>query len=409
MDSKGKVVVDSKGDTVYLAPGIAMTDKNGKPVIDPETGKPVTSPVGEVYRDASGKPVYDKDGLEMYRVAGPGGADHTRLVVHLPDPFKYGVTSVSSRDSGTMKVTLPVVDASGKTVNSSFERTFPLSDSVAPIISKAVVVRTESYTGKDSVYITPSEPIDLDSSGTWIEVKIDGKWHVVPAESLTVLKDGRIVILVEPGEDGSVRPGLEVRFGNGVSDTSGNATAPSETKWATKVEGGPRPPLLEMELPQPVKTVPAEEVNTNRKGGFVIRATNKDSDDGYQWWKPGSGYTNSSDPSIRDICPDLRYCNGVEVYVNRPVRLFLFVYDLSGTFVIRDEINITQKDIDGLKADKLDRVRIQLQWNMRGKDNQVVGSGIYLWRIVSYVMDPDSRTPAMTNQIVRIGVKSPLQ
>jgi|GEM_PF-5429086 len=409
VDSKGKVVVDTKGDTIYLAPGIAMTDKNGKPVIDSATGKVVTSPVGEVYRDASGKVVYNADGLEMYRVPGPGTKDYTRMVVPLATPFKYGVTSVSAGDSGSMKVTLSVVDSTGKTVASTFKATFPLADSVAPIISKAEVVRTESYTGKDSVYITPSEPIKLDSAGTWVEVKIDGVWHVVPAESLTVLKDGRIVILVEPGEDGSVRPGLEVRFGTGVSDTLGNSKAPSETKWATKVEGDPRPPLLELELPNPVKTVPAEEVNKTRDGGFVIRATNKDSESGYEWWKPGSGYTNSSDPDIREVCPDLRYCNGVEVYVNRPVRLFLFVYDLSGTFVINDEINITQEDIDGLKSDKLDRVRIQLQWNMRGKDGQVVGTGVYLWRIVSYVMDPDRRTPIMTNQVVRIGVKSPLR
>jgi len=146
-----------------------------------------------------------------------------------------------------------------------------------------------------------------------------------------------------------------------------------------------------------------------RDGGFVIRATDKSEESGYQWWKPGHGYTTGSDPDIRSICPDISYCTGIELYVNRPVRMFLFIYDLSGTFVIKQEMNITQEDIDGLRADKLDRVRIQLQWNMRGQDGNIVGSGIYLWRVVSYVTDPSTRKVYMTNEVVRIGVKSSLE
>ena len=144
-------------------------------------------------------------------------------MVRLDKPFGYGRTSVAATDSASMDVTLSVATSSGRSEGTRFVARFHLADSVAPIIAKAVVVRTESYTGRDSVYVTSSEPVDLDSSGSWIEVKVDGKWHPVPAESLVVLEDGRIAILVEPGEDGSVRPGLEVRFGEGVADTAGNA------------------------------------------------------------------------------------------------------------------------------------------------------------------------------------------
>lgn len=407
-DDKGKVVVVN-GDTVFLAPGIVKTDKDGKTIIDGETGKPATVAVGDVYRDASGKIVYDSQGRQMYVVPNPSTADRTSMIVRLPNPFKYGVTSLSAGDSGVMQVRFSVVDSTGKPRATDFRNVFPLADSVAPIIAKAVVVRTESYTGKDSVFLTPSEPLRFDSAGTWVEVRIDGKWHVVPAESLTVLKDGRIVILVEPGEDGSVRPGLEVRFGTGVSDSLGNGSDPSESKWATKVEGDPRPPLLKMELPEAVKSVPASEKSVKRDGGFVIRATDKSQESGYQWWKPGSGYTNGSDPDIRSICPDIDHCTGIELYVNRPVRMFLFIYDLAGTFVINEEMNITKEDIESLRADKLDRVRIQLQWNMRGQDGQIVGSGIYLWRVVSYVTDPSTRKVYMTNEVVKIGVKSSLE
>lgn len=409
-DSKGDVVVDSKGDTVYLAPGIPMTDSDGEAIVDPTTGKPVTSPVGTVWRDASGKPVYDQNGLEMYRVPGPGTADRGRVVVHLPDPFDYGITSVARGDSGTLKVVLSVVDTAGEPVATSFEARFPLADSVAPIIAKAVVVRTESYAGKDSLYITPSESIQFDSTGSWIEIfGRDSAWHVVPAESLAVLPDGRIVILVEPGEDGSVRPDLKVRFGTGVTDTLGNRAHPSDSGWTTKVEGGPRPPLLDLGLPDPVKSVPSSEKNVHREGGFVIRATNSKDTTGYQWWKPGEGYATGSDPEISSVCPDIKACTGIRLYVNRPVRMFLYIYDLSGTFVIRNDVQITKEDIDGLKADKLDRVRIEIDWNMRGQDGRIVGSGIYLWRIVSYVQDPEGHGSYMTNQVVKLGVKSSLE
>jgi hypothetical protein len=240
-------------------------------------------------------------------------------------------------------------------------------------------------------------------------VRIDGQWHVIPAESLTVLDDGRILILVEPGEEGSVRPGLEVRFGTGVHDTLGNGSSPSETKWATKVEGDPRPPLLELKLPDPVKMVPASEKSVTREGGFVIRATDRSDSSGFQWWKPGSGYTNGSDPDIRSVCPDISYCAGIQLYVNRPVRMFLYIYDLSGTYVIRNQVDITQADIDGLRSDKLDRVRIQILWNMRGENDIIVGSGIYLWRVVSYVKDSETNKVFMTNQVVKLGVKSSLE
>lgn len=408
-DPDGDVVVDKDGDTVYLAPGIPMTDGTGREVLDAATGEVAVSPVGAIWRDASGKPVHDADGRELFRVPGPGTPDRGTLVVRLDKPFGYGRTSVAATDSASMDVTLSVATSSGRSEGTRFVARFHLADSVAPIIAKAVVVRTESYTGRDSVYVTPSEPVDLDSSGSWIEVKVDGKWHPVPAESLVVLEDGRIAILVEPGEDGSVRPGLEVRFGEGVADTAGNAAKPSETRWATRVEGDPRPPLLEIALPDPVKTVPSEELSTRREGGFAIRATDKRDPSGYQWWKPGAGYVGGSDPEVRATCPDLRVCTGVELYVNRPVKLVVYVYDLSGTYVIDRTFDITQEDIDGLRADKLDRVRIQLQWNMRGDDDKVVASGIYLWRIVSWLRNEHGGSPDMGNQVVKVGVKAPLR
>jgi hypothetical protein len=416
--SDGKIVVDAKGDTVYLLAGIPMLDKDGKPVLDSVTGKVLTSPVGSVWRDADGKVVYDAVGRELFRVPGPGSEDRTRMVVPLPNPFKYGVTSVDTNDSGRISVSLPVVDSTGGVVTRPIETNFALRDSVAAIIAKAEVKRTETYYkdgGRDTLYITPSEPIKLDSSGNWLEIKVDGVWYKVNPESVFVAEDGRIWMLIPPGRNGSPQPGVEVRFLDGVSDTSGNATKVGETKWTTVVVGPPRPPMLALDLPTPVKSVPSEESRITRPGGFVLRATRSPrgdtarSDDQMEWWKSGYGYTTATDPDIAAVCPDLRYCNGVQLYVNRPVRMLLYIYDLSGTYVVDQEINLSQADIESFEADELDRVRIEIQWNMRSKLGNVVASGVYLWRIVSWVSQPDGTAPIMTNQVIKVGVKSSLR
>jgi len=409
LDKDGKVVTQD-GKVVYLAPGIPVTAADGTPLKDPETGKVLTSPVGEVWRDASGKPVYDAQGRELYRVPGPGTEDRSRMVVKFGNNFPYGVTSVdSSTDSGRLVVSLPVYGENGSATVRDVVASFPMHDSVAPIIAKAEVRRTEDYEGMDTLFVTPSEGVQLDETRGLIEIKVNGIWHTVPQDSVFQAEDGRIWFLVAPGDSGSPRPGVEIRFLEGVTDLKGNGAEPGTSTWTTTVIGPPRPPLLKVELPTPVKSVPAEEMRVNRPGGFVIRATDRGSDDQYSWWKPGAGYVDGSDPDIRNICPDLRFCNGIELYVNRPVRMILYMYDLSGTFVVSQEINITQEDIDGLRADKLDRVRIQLQWNMRDSKGQVVGSGVYLWRIVSYVRSNEGGTPIMTNQVVKVGVKSVLQ
>ncbi len=409
LDKDGKMVTKD-GKVVYLAPGIPVTDADGTPLSDSETGKLLVSPVGTPWRDASGNPVYDAQGRELYQVPGPGTEDRSRMVVKFGKNFPYGITSVdSSSDSGRLVVSLPVYGTNGSSSIRDVAASFPMRDSVAPIISKAEVRRTEDYEGMDTLFITPSEEVKLDETRGLVEIKVNGIWHTVPQDSVFLAEDGRIWFLVAPGDSGSPRPGVEIRFLEGVTDLKGNGADPGTSTWTTTVVGPPRPPLLKVELPTPVKSVPAEEMRVNRPGGFVIRATDRSSDDQYSWWKPGAGYVDGSDPDIRNICPDLRFCNGIELYVNRPVRMILYMYDLSGTFVVSQEIDISQEDIDGLRADKLDRVRIQLQWNMRDAKGEVVGSGIYLWRIVSYVRTVEGGVPVMTNQVVKVGVKSVLQ
>jgi hypothetical protein len=58
-----------------------------------------------------------------------------------------------------------------------------------------------------------------------------------------------------------------------------------------------------------------------------------------------------------------------------------------------------------MQPDQLDRVSIDFEWNFRTRDGHLVASGVYLWRIVSFVQVPGKAIPAMENKLVKVGVK----
>jgi hypothetical protein len=108
---------------------------------------------------------------------------------------------------------------------------------------------------------------------------------------------------------------------------------------------------------------------------------------------------------VRSICPNEQYCNGPTVYVNRPARMIMYIYDLAGTFVMTRTINISKDDLAKMEPDQLDRVSIELDWNHRNSQGKLVASGIYVWRIVSYLQVDGVPLPVMTNQLYKVGVK----
>jgi len=55
--------------------------------------------------------------------------------------------------------------------------------------------------------------------------------------------------------------------------------------------------------------------------------------------------------------------------------------------------------------DQLDRVSVEMEWNHRTTDGKLVSTGVYLWRIISYVQLETSPKPVMTNRLFKVGVK----
>jgi hypothetical protein len=228
----------------------------------------------------------------------------------------------------------------------------------------------------------------------------------VPDSAVKTLSDGRIQFLVWP-DSVAIRPDYRVRFRSDVSDKKGNAVDIGNLHWSTSIEGSARPDRVLVEPPTRIPEIPVSERDRTIPGGILIKATKgtrTGTNDRLQWWEPKQGY--GVDPDlIRKVCPDDAYCNGPRIDINRPVRMIMYVYDRSGVFVATRTVDITQEDIDRMNPDQLDRLSIELEWNHRNSDGQLVASGVYLWRIVSYVRVKGVNLPVMSNQVFKVGVK----
>jgi Calx-beta domain len=345
------------------------------------------------------------DSLMPY-VTQDGIKDYSRFLVPIADPFRYGATGFASL-SGVMWETWTTGKANADP--------FPIRDSVPPVITQATVVRAENYQDPDTLRFTPSEPIAVTGKA-WLEVgrcRNDSAtcpdsmlvWHVVPADSVHAMPDGSWWILVQAAKPGSIKPGYRLRLLPSASDTLGNHVDSLKRNWNTLVVGPPRRPILEVTGPVKIPEIDATELGRKGPGGILLQATSGDTTN-MGWWDPSRGYLSESDPAVQSICPNGgRTCNGPSVYVNNPMTLIVYIYDHQGTFAMSTTVRITQADIDALKRDKLDRIKLSLQWNHRTESGVMVASGIYHWRVVSFLDLPGSRTAEFHNQILNLGVK----
>lgn len=415
--SRGTRMVVGK-DTIWVEAGSYMTDSAGKVLLGID-GDPLTNILGDTAREPDGSILRDSLGRVLYKVAGPGKADSTRLVVPIVPPFAFGMTSVDTSQCAQMISTWTVKDSSGKVTKYKVVDTFAVGDQVAPVILSAVIHRVENYKDQDTLVVKPSEALDLSSGRNWLEVWRCGNgkascdstemaWVKVPADSVHKNADGTYWFLVPPGDSGSISPSYKVRFSAGVSDALHNATDTSNIHWATVVTGVARPPLVLVVAPSRIPEIPASEASKTSPGAILLKVTKGKSDGtekSMQWWEPGKGYVSGSDPAVQSACPKEDWCNGPTMEINRPARLILYIYDLEGIFATSRSISITQADLDAMEPDQLDRVSIRFDWNHRTNDGRLVGTGVYLWRIVSYVQIQGKPVPVMNNQIFKVGVK----
>ncbi|MBK8802412.1 MAG: hypothetical protein IPN71_10240 [Fibrobacteres bacterium] len=410
--TRGKLVVVGK-DSLWVAAGTYLRDASGNVLQGPD-GLPLTNVLGDTARGSDGQPLRDSVGRVYFKVAKTGVADSTRLLVPLIPPFAFGMTGFDSLQGATMNANWVVVDSSGKKVTGSFVDSFKVDEKVPPVILAAQIARTEDYDQQDTLIITPSEKIKIGKGKDWLEVwscpvgqrKCDSAskvWVKVPADSVHTMGDGRYWFLVAPGDTGSIRPDYRVRFLSDVSDAKGNEIDTNNTNWSTPVTGVPRPNLVKVKPPGRIALIPESEVGKIRPGTILLKVTNG-SRTKQDWWEPGSGY-NVDRIKANEACPKPEYCNGPTLYLNRPARMIFYIYDQLGTYVTSRDITISQTDLDGMNPDQLDRVQVELNWNHHTDAGELVASGVYVWRIVSWVNMPGTAMPQMTNYLYKVGVK----
>ncbi|MBK9579188.1 MAG: hypothetical protein IPO40_19130 [Fibrobacteres bacterium] len=413
--SRGKLTVVGR-DTFWVVAGAFLTDSAGRPLKD-LSGYPLTNVLGDSVMGTDGRPLRDSLGRLLFQVARPGKLDSTRFLVPIKPPFAFGMTGFDSLQLGVMRSQWKV--GTGDSLR-TFLDTFKIGERVPPVIVSAVVHRVENYKDWDTLVIKPSEKTDFSAQKYWLEIlQCPGTqascdtsrrvWVKVPADSLHKLEDGSFWFLVPPGDTGSVRPDLRVRFKTGIVDDRGNRVDTASQHWSTPVVGAPRPFLVQTTAPSRIPQIPQTEANRVAKSEILIKATRgrrstDGSAKGMDWWEPGTGYVTNSQ-TVRDACPQDDYCNGPTLYINRPARMILYIYDNVGTFVTSRDITISQADLDGMERDQIDRISIQLEWNHRAYTGKAVASGVYLWRIVAYVKQDGSPMPVMTNQLVKVGVQ----
>jgi len=414
--SRGTPVVVGK-DTLWVSAGTYLLDSAGH-VLKGADGFPLTNVLGDSAFGSDGKVLRDSLGRVLYKVPGPGKVDSTRLLVRIVPPFAFGMTGFDTLQGATMVSSWTTTDSAGKPVVTKYVDAFKVDEKVPPVIVKAEIHRVENYTDPDTLFVTASEYLKLGKGGDLLQV---GRcptgmktceassliWTDVPDSMVTRGPDGRYWFLVYP-DDLGIKPDYRVRFRSDVSDLKGNATDTTNLNWSTVVSGAPRPDLVIMDPPSRIPSIPGSERDRTAPGGILIRTTKgvrTGSSTNLQWWEPGRGYIDANDESVRSICPIEQYCNGPTVYVNRPARMIMYIYDNSGAFVTSRTINISKDDLAKMEPDQLDRVSIELDWNHRNSQGKLVASGIYVWRIVSYLQIDGRPLPAMTNQLFKVGVK----
>ena len=327
------------------------------------------------------------------------------VVVKLDSAFRYGRTSTDDKDTGVFAITTA---GEGTPAASTMGKSFPMVDSIAPVILSATVVRTESYSGKDSLHIATSEAIDLSGAKGWLQVRRckDGQaacdstkmsWETVPADSVHHDGMGGYYILIDTAATGTVRPTLQIRFVDGTADAHGNASDTSRTTWKTLVGGDARPSFFVVSVPT-VTVIPASEANVVLPGAIAIKAGK--GSNGSSWWSGSSGYT-----ATNPACKDESWCAGPTIRVNHPVQIDIYIYDQAGSFVFFSTIDVTKSDLESLRTDKLDRISLKLDWNYRTGSGHLVGSGVYVWRILSIAKVDGLSKPVVTNSLYKLGLK----
>jgi hypothetical protein len=446
------------GDSVRLAPSVQDSTTSRNVPSPNEPWVPLTGnlrvPYAAYYYDANTDGRVDSVSLS-FAVPPVVGS-----VVHVADPA----------GSGTFKsFTITPADAGLKVVSFSFDTSewgqnvtgwsntnlgallppagadtaihggpFAIQDKVAPVIVSAVMRYTSDTSTVDTLRITFSENVKLDTALILSQFKHSGNssdtgTSVLPVwlgyDSATKV----LTVYLRPVPSGdTLNPGVgdSLRLTFAVQDLVGNSPQ-TVAKW-TVITGNRRvfPPIVTLSNPivsngnhagDPVKDPTTNLPATTLP--LVVRPSEPGNTGDWQILSP-NGTVKGTGTSYKPGQPDYNALGsqGTVIFVqtNVPLNLTLYIYDNMGVYVTSVSQDITQAMLDqaeaamassGILLSKVGMVDVGLAWYGQDANGRQVASGIYPSRLIAY-RNPtpeekaDGQTsPLMYNHLVRIGVK----
>jgi len=285
-----------------------------------------------------------------------------------------------------------------------------LQDSIPPVAIRARLRYSAPETALDTFVVDLSESWTGDDPANLVEALVRVGTHATPRDLLPVrswtLSDSRTIRIVIGSEvSTTIRTGDSARLaglasGSRVQDAFANHVG-VESPWVP-VEFGLRPPLFVVgpyrsmlsntssvpgvvEWTAPPATDPQIEILERLPDGTFVKID-------------GSGGGVAGGAPVTDPARGI----GIDIRVNRPLDGVMIIYDNLGTVVANQNL----ASLKGLWDSKQDQERtIRIQWNATGPDHRLVGSGVYLIRVVARVSDSEGHQD-IRNQIWKLGYHS---
>jgi hypothetical protein len=398
----------SPGDSVRPVPSEQWVEgRSGRPVAPAQPWIPVTGgerpPLYGWYSDIDGNGAVDQavvvfsktpksrpgmlllwpspsNGFDTAKVdSGAWNLNADGLTTTIPvGPFAQGITSSPTTNLGKWV--------------SAGTWTFPMYDSVAPVLVSAAVRYAAQDGTPDTLHVRWSEPIDWNGAGSLVRHRLAGAENPVLATGGIPDADGMGEEILMTLDTLQLRKGDSVAFSAGtVSDLHGNAV-PQTTRWVP-VTFGLRPVQISFVFQSYM-----EYTGWNPPSGPPM-----------QVWMRGRGdavWLNTDSSAVSDTT----HVIGATITINNPVGGSVYIYDNAGIFVASLDLSpIASLAAQGrLPTDPSGMYQVRIGWDGMTENGKWSSSGIYLMRIVLTGTGlHGGNTTGIFNQVYKLGFKRP--
>lgn len=309
----------------------------------------------------------DRTPLPPAEVAFAAGSK-TRIIVTLATPFPYGVTSVTNRDlSGQVgeQINIPLL-----------AQTFPVDDSVAPVLSKPFVTESDSLHPLKRIRISISEGVDFPlTSQTALIFKRDGA--EVPTASVKIdhiekVGDRDYQVYIDSNSTLFPIVGDSVALNNNgeIKDPAKNTPAQKTFQLMDGIVPEAKPMEISVKFP---------------KGDGSHATAGLEPQGPYKFIPIGLDNTPLSGNAADGKCPDCYAGEGANfvgpvfnMIIAGPMDYDFKIFNNLGEFVASGKGSISKDDLQRLKPNGSENYVSRIVWTGRTDDGGKAATGVYI-------------------------------